>query len=195
MNQTAPEFPRSAPAWGTCALLLLFIWLGPDPVRSQMMPKFKDEYEAKGVFLYKFAQYTTWQEASAASNSTFVVGILGADPWKGTLTKILIRPINGKTVVVKQLDDVKEAEKCHLLFISKSEKNNVKQILSQLANKPVLTVGETDKFTQMGGMIYCYVDQNDKDNYPRFELNAGAAARAKLSMNTDLLKGAAHIIH
>ena len=51
------------------------------------------------------------------------------------------------------------------------------------ANKPVLTVGETDAFMRAGGVIRFYLD----DGRVRFEINPDAAARAGVKVSSKLL--------
>ena len=55
----------------------------------------------------------------------------------------------------------------------------------------VLTVGEMDQFGQSGGAIRFLLEENKV----RFEINVGAAARARLKMSSKLLALAHSVIH
>ena len=72
---------------------------------------------------------------------------------------------------------------CHILFISRSEKSALPNILSALAGSSVLTVSETDGFCEQGGMINFYL----QGRKVRFEINAGAAKRASIRMSSQFM--------
>ena len=82
------------------------------------------------------------------------------------------------------------AWKCHVLFISVSDKRHVAQSLAQLRDMPVLTVSEIGGFTQAGGMIEFVFDEDRV----RFDINRDAALRAKLRIDARLL-AVAHAVN
>ena len=61
--------------------------------------------------------------------------------------------MKGRKLIIKQCPSIDLIGGCHILFISPSEKGNLRQILNVLKNSSVLTVSETEWFTQKGGMI------------------------------------------
>ncbi len=63
------------------------------------------------------------------------------------------------------------------------------KILEILQGAHVLTVGETDRFAQSGGMINFVLEENRV----RFEINVEAADRAGLKISSKLLE-LAHVV-
>ncbi len=151
------------------------------------------EYTYKAGFLYQFALQTTWaQESFADADASFVIGILGTDPWRGELGKKLrgaIKPggsVKERKLEVRKCNNSAEAAQCHLVFISKSEKARLPQILDDLKNTKVFTVVEADKAAETDGVINLYLDNSIK-----FILNEEAAERASLKMASELKEAAA----
>ena len=56
-------------------------------------------------------------------------------------------------------------------------------ILSVVSPLPILTVSETDRFVQAGGIINLLIEQNKV----HFEINAAAAKKAGLKVSSKLL--------
>jgi hypothetical protein len=69
------------------------------------------------------------------------------------------------------------------MFITAHDKKHVGEILSSLKNASVLTVGETENFTQQSGIIgFCL-----QENRIRFDINLQAAQHANLKISSRLL--------
>jgi len=51
---------------------------------------------------------------------------------------------------------VEDLNNCHLLFIGRSEKDRLAEILKTLSTSSIVTVSETDGFAQNGGIINFY---------------------------------------
>jgi hypothetical protein len=150
------------------------------------------EYEVKAAFLYNFVKLTQWPtNAFGATNSPIVIGVLGQDPFGPLLDKAVHnKSIARRKIVVKRYKHLDEAVMCHLLFVSSSEKDNVGLITTALARRPVLSVGDLDGFAEHGGIIQLI---REGENV-RFAINPSVAARAGLTISSDLL-GLATIVH
>src|ERR1700722_19544056 len=63
------------------------------------------EYLIKAGFIYNFAKLVEWPAtAFAQQDSPIVIGILGDDPFGGTLDRIVAdKKINGRGLVIKRL--------------------------------------------------------------------------------------------
>jgi hypothetical protein len=83
-----------------------------------------------------------------------------------------------------------QARTCQVVFVAPSESGRVGQLLSQLADKPVLTVGDSAGFAAHGGVIGLSMQAN----HVRFEINMVAARRANLKLSSQLLKVATQVI-
>ncbi len=76
-------------------------------------------------------------------------------------------------------EDIKD---CHVLFISRSEKDRYPAVLAAIQGRSVLTVSEIDRFAHNGGMINLVVVQESV----RFEINLQAAEQAGLQVSSKL---------
>lgn len=143
------------------------------------------EYEMKAVFMYKLASYIRWpQSATLDPHRPFTIGILGKDPFGRAIDDTLSgEAVEGRPVVVRRLSEIDEATRCDLVFVSSSERSNVRRIIEVLKNTPVLTVGDMDQFAESGGMINLTTD----NRRIRFEINVSAIDRVGLKASSQLL--------
>lgn len=154
----------------------------PRPVRAEI----SREWELKAAFLYKFTQFVDWPgEVFPATDSRFVIGVLGADPF-GTVLDEAVRneTVRGRKLTVERYRRVEDVKACHILFISASEAPRLNRILATLKEQPILTVADFEGFTPKGGMIRFLTESNKT----RLRINAGAAKDAKLTISSKLLR-------
>ena len=143
------------------------------------------EYEVKAALIYNFTKFTDWPaSAFASANSPIVVGIAGDDPFQGLLEKTLSgETIKNHPIQVRRMTGLNDLFACHILFVSRSEKNQMAAIIAEASHRPILTISEVDGFGQLGGILnFVMVDKSI-----RFEINAGAAQQADLKISSKLL--------
>lgn len=123
-----------------------------------------EEYEIKAAFLYNLGNYLRFPETALSEDNVeqeFFICILGRDPFQQNIdTAAEDEKIQGHPVKIKRLQRIQEAEGCHLLFISDSERSRLKNLFQTLAHRPILTVGDMDDFIEQGGMLKFYNDNN-----------------------------------
>lgn len=149
------------------------------------------EYQLKAAIIYNFPKFVEWSSlAGTDPNLPIVIGILGEDPF-GREIEVVIngKTANGRRLVIKRFSNLIEFAPCHILFVSSSQSNNLKQIFAAVAGSGVLTVGETDRFAEAGGVIHF----NMINGKVRLIINQAAAERAGLKISAKLL-GLAHVI-
>ena len=157
--------------------------LAAAPGHAQTSPL--SEYQLKAAFLYNFAKFIEWPlDAFAEDKSPFIIGILGDDPFGSHLeTTVAGKKINTHPITIQSFREVTDATNCHILFISTSEKKRFPEIMEKLRGTTVLTVGETERFIETGGMVN-FVQEGTK---LRFQINDDAAKIAKLKISSKLL--------
>ena len=138
------------------------------------------EYEIKAAYLYNFIKYVDWP----SYGDTITIGVLGGNPFGTALAPLNGKTVKGRRLVIRDLDSLRDAQKCQIIFVSSSEKSRLQEIFENLKSARVLTVGETQGFANGGGMIN-FVEENNK---VRFEINADAARRTGLNISSELLK-------
>ena len=94
------------------------------------------------------------------------------------------KPLKGKTVVVVPGVQHATYSSCQMLYISKSESDEMRSILAAADGKPVLTVSDLPKFVHAGGMIGLKI----LDNRVRFDVNARIAKKVGLQLSAQLLR-------
>lgn len=148
------------------------------------------EYEVKAAYLYHFAKFVKWP-AEQSLGPTFVVAVLGVDPFGEVLDKTFA----GKTLAerkpeIRRIDSPSAASDAQLLFVASSEKARLAQVLKTLESSSVLTVGEMEGFSERGGMIALKV----RDDVVRFDINLVQVERARLKMSSQVIRLAQRVI-
>ena len=143
------------------------------------------EYQIKAAFIFNFAKFVEWPKAAfAATGSPIVIGIIGENPFHDDLARtVRNKTVDDHPLVIKHFRSPSEATNCQILFISTSEKSRLAEILEALKGASVLTVGETDRFTETGGMINFF----QAGTKLRFRINQEAATKAGLKISSKLL--------
>lgn len=162
--------------------LLMLPLTGGDGRAQEAQPS---EYQIKAAFLFNFAKFVEWPpQAFPEATSPLVIGILGDNPFHDDLARtIRNKTIDDHPLLIREFQSPVQATNCHLLFISTSEKKRLPEILQTLRGASVLTVGETDGFTESGGMINFVL----KGTKIRFQINKNAATSAGLKISSKLL--------
>jgi hypothetical protein len=141
------------------------------------------EYQLKAAFVYNFTKFIDWPGESVRS-LTFQICVLGQNPFGSELTQLTDgKVIEGHPVQVLIVTNYHLARSCQVVFISASENAHMKEILSALRGRSVLTVGDSQGFVDAGGMIELLVE----DERMRFEVNLHAANEARLKISAKLL--------
>jgi hypothetical protein len=143
------------------------------------------EYRVKADFLMHLTNFVAWPaDAYKLPDDPFVLGVLEPDPFGPALDQA----VNGQTVgdraiVIKRFRRLKDVGPCQMLFIPAESERKGPPNLDGLRDRPILTVGETDDFSNAGGIIR-FVTLRDRIN---LMINMEAAQEAKLSISSKLL--------
>lgn len=144
------------------------------------------EYLIKAAYLYQFGRYVQWPaHAFASDGSPLVIGVLGADPFSGVLEKIArTKRIEGRPIAIRRFASMAEYSPCHILFISSSLSPEHKAAAIQKSRQSaLLLVGEEPGFTEQGGTVNFFLDENKI----RFEINLEIAKQDQLKISSKLL--------
>jgi hypothetical protein len=143
------------------------------------------EYQIKAAMMINFIQFVDWPTDDPGQSPDFLtIGIFGADNFGSAIDSIDGRIVNEKQLKLLRLNSTKELKQCQVVFVPESESYRLSEILSSLNGVPVLTIGESDRFIQQGGIIRFYLEQN----HVRFEINKTAANHSKLKISAKLME-------
>ncbi len=146
--------------------------------------------QRKALILYNFAKFTEWPKSAFTDDTaSFVLGVLGKDPFGKDMDILRGKAIKGRKVEVRYFRTVDALTNCHLLYISKSEIDNLPQIRKRLEKCSILTAAEAQGFIDQDGIINLVPErQPNGTETVGFEINLPAAEKANLKLDTQLLK-------
>lgn len=140
------------------------------------------EYDVKAAFLLNFSRFVEWP--AAQRQQPFTLCTLLPDPFGARLEAAAAGETwEGRPVVVRRMATLEDAE-CHLLFVPAAAMSELRARGDVIAGRPVLLVGESPDFLEVGGMIRLFLDQN----YVRFAVNQETARRAGLRVSSRLMR-------
>ena len=142
--------------------------------------------------MFNFTKFVEWPEGSFNDPAApIVIGIIGDDPFGDSLMRIVAeQTVQGRWIVIRKERFGDDLRRCHVLFISTSERQHSAQILTSLRDASVLTVSDIDGFAEAGGAMQFVTEENRV----RFVVNLDAARQSKLRVSAKLL-ALARVIH
>jgi len=144
-----------------------------------------NEYRVKAAFLFNFAKFVEWPpQAYQDDPGHQVFCVFGMDPFGPILDQTLAgKIVEGRSAVVRRVQDRNELRKCHLVFVSAAEGNLLPEVLASLGSSPVLLVGDAPDFARQGGTINFIL----REDNVRFAINPWAAQQLGLKIDAQLL--------
>ena len=144
-----------------------------------------DQYRVKAAFLFNFAKFVEWPpQAFQSAGQPIAICVLGQDPFGSSLDEVVQgKAIGNRKFVVLEISSAKQCGKCHILFVSASQRKRLRADLAEIQGCCALTVGETEEFIDSGGMINLRV----QDTHVHMEIDRYAAERAGLRISSKLL--------
>ncbi|MBV1931167.1 MAG: YfiR family protein [Porticoccaceae bacterium] len=169
-------------------LLLLGILFSPMS-RSQPQDKV-EEYNLKAALVYNFARFSQWPENSFSSADTPVALCVQGDQSLiksfGLLAK---KTLFGRPVSIVVAETLVNPESCNVIFVTGVQRQGLPRLFAAVADQPILTIGEMNGFTDIGGMIlFTTVHERLK-----FSVNLENTEAGGISLSSRLLK-LAHVI-
>ena len=137
------------------------------------------EYELKAAFLLHFMDFTQWPH-----DNNRIVCVYGNNPFKKYLQTLNRSKPKHQQVLIKYTDDLNEANDCNILFITRSKKHQLEQILSTLENRPLLTVSDIEGFAANSGMV----ELATKSDKIRLVINLSAVKKPGIKLSSNLIE-------
>jgi hypothetical protein len=161
---------------------LVVWWVALALTATALWPQSGGEYEVKAAFLYKFASFVEWPEATR--HEPLGICVVGQDPFGSALERAVKgHTIGGREFVVRRLKAWRAGAGCHILFIAASEKPRLRSLLEQVQHQAILTVGDVPGFCESGGAINLSV----VEARVKLEINPDATAKSGLQVSSKLL--------
>lgn len=173
-------------------LILLILILS-----SHILPQSKssEEYAVKANMTAKIPTQVTWPDElrGEIESTPFIIAVIGKNPFGSKLDlvseKAKIKNRQVETRYISKLEEIAESG-CNLLFITKTSKKKLAEIVEFTGTKPILMISDTKGYAEMGVHINILI----KGGKLRFEVNRKAMRKSGLNVNYHLLKLAVRII-
>lgn len=149
------------------------------------------EYKAKANFVVLISQFVDWpQSVFENSKEPFTIGIIGKDPF-GSYLQTIARAdkIDSRDIIIKNIAPGEECSSCHILFVTKGKYKRLAKIFSMVNGKPVLIIGDGEKFAWKGAHIGLY----RYGRKIRFSVNLSSSKKSKLKISSQLLRLASEV--
>ena len=188
-------------------IILLTVYLNTSFIQAKSDSIY--EYNVKAVFMYQFVDFIDgWKFENEDVNDTepFIIGIIGDNPFGEAFGPLKDRLVKNKKVSIKYFKgfselkkynetleihpDIEGIQRCHVIFVSNSEKLYLSNILNSIRGKNILTIGDLPDFLKQGGIINFIIEKNKV----RFSINLVSAKRANLKIRAKLLRLAKDVI-
>ena len=111
-----------------------------------------------------------------------MVGVLGNDGLATSL-RTMGKLGNGRDVAVRSLGEGESLGQCQVLYFSGISDRVAAATLARVSTLPVLTVGEQEHFTRLGGIIRVY----QEGNRLRFDVDVSHASAVRLKISSRVL--------
>ena len=165
-------------AWLGCAVLLAVLL---SPLLAADQAKALSEAQVRAGMVYNFASFTDWPDA-APIGQPLVIGVLGNDAIAKALRTIGKLP-SGRDIDVRIVTQGEGLAECRVLYVSAIADRAVAATLASVDAMSVLTVGEHERFLQLGGIIRVYASGKRL----KFEVDVAHAIRVRLKISSRVL--------
>lgn len=178
--------PRPCPRVGCWAGLfgLLLLSCLPSPAAGREIAK-ANPSQVEAAFLRNFTHYVTWPaQAFAEDRSPWNICVLGRDPFGEVLEKTFKgRTEKGRPFETFRAEALDKLPSCQIIFVAYKEAAQRRAALTELKNRPVLTVGDAPGFLQEGGIIRFRVEE-----HVEMSVNLDQARSVSLKIQTKMLE-------
>ena len=140
--------------------------------------------KAKAIYIASFLNSTTWPDNDQPNTGSLVFGILGTAPFgEPYLSQFKSTMINGRSIIFTFCTSAADVTACHAIYIGQADRKLVMATLKQLKGASVLSIGESEDFTKLGGIIRFTLNNS---RY-KFEYNKEAYRRSRLKIDSRIL--------
>lgn len=176
---------RCVQQWSLCLTVwLLSICLSTSLFASNI------ERQIKVSFIYNFAKFVTWPVSITSNAAPFYICTQGDNSLSTSIGLLQNRAIGSRKIEVLARVQADKWRGCHILFIADGEREKIADVLKIIANNSVLTISDMPDFIHLGGII----GLSTQEDRVHFAINLNEAKKAKLTIDSQLLKLAVEVL-
>ena len=149
------------------------------------------ENKIKAAYVHHIINFIQWPDSGAYSRQRMIVCLVGDTAFQSSLSPLTRQSLAqyDMEVVVNPLPA--KIDGCHIMYFSNTTDEQTRNILTQICQLPILTLGDSPGFAQAGGMIGFVIHENNV----RLEVNISAAHQANIAISAKLLEIALKIFN
>ena len=138
-------------------------------------------------YVYNIAKLVEWKDPTM-SNGNFVIGVIGgANLYQELIKQYSTRAIGKQPIEVRKLPRSADVERCHMLFVGRSELALIPDIIKRLQGQPTMLITEYAGALEDGAVVNFV----KVDNLLKYELSMANAQKHGLVVGATL-KNLAH---
>ena len=138
-------------------------------------------------YLYNIAKLVEWKDEPMRTGN-FVIGVVGStNLYQELIRQYSSRTIGKQPIEVRQLPRTAAVERCHMLFVGRSDLSLLPEIFKRLASEPTMIVTEYAGALEDGAVVN-FVKVN---NLLKYEISIANAHQHRLVVGSTL-KNLAH---
>jgi hypothetical protein len=135
----------------------------------------------KAIFIMNFTKLIEWPKSYREGN--FVVGVVGESPLFSELSKMAkTKKVANQSLQIKKFKTTKDIAKCHILYVSRSQSEDISSVLKKVKSNSTLIITEKQGLVDKGAGINFII----KNNRQKFELNKKNVEKYKLKVSSNL---------
>ena len=142
-----------------------------------------EDYKVRAGWIIAIIQYTKWHEKVDHA----VICTIGSDSVGLFLKQIKKEKNLPITIKEKNLDT--SLDECHMLYVSDSEKDQIRSIIDHVSELPILTISTVRRFAERGGIVEFVI----KEDRVSLLINISALKKSHLVLDSDLLSVSEHM--
>lgn len=183
LNTATPQVPWPLRQVLVASLLAMALWQ-VHLLAAAEPPRVAAEYDLKAAFLFNLAKFIRWPAAKFEhEDSPLVIGIRGDEALDRFSRLLGEKAIDQHKIQIKAIAQIEELRSCHVIFLSRAEKDDLAQWVAAGNSASALTVGETTDFLQQGGMIQFALASGEL----RLEINEQCTRQAGINITANAL--------
>ncbi len=137
------------------------------------------------VLTLNIARFTQWPEqAFQAEQDKLNICVLGNNIVQQAFQQINNKQVNEKVINIIALSRLTKLKRCQLLYLTDLNNSRLAVLLTELQGQATLTIGETEAFLKMGGMVALVQNKGKM----QIMINLARIKQADIVINSSLLK-------
>jgi len=139
-------------------------------------------YKVYSVFVVNIAKFSSWP---TSDTKDFKITVLGKSKVYDELNKAMAnKDINGKKIIVAQVDNIQEVGDTQILYVSDGESSKINELSKSLAGKPVMIIAEREGLYRRGANFSFVILEN---NILRFDINKKESENWPIKISKNLI--------